>query len=159
MQMTFDELFRRHGHRRDNRRDPMLEPQPGRSLVCLEDASPTATGRVRSPADIRPTTQRMSPRQLAEWAYEMYLGGALAWDEYCLAGFPAELHPDYNRTIGALTGSPAQPDAPRDMVREWESRLDFALRHRTAMAPLARQTEKVLDLLRRSAARAGQRSS
>ena len=48
--------------------------------------------------------RRMSPRQMADWAYELYLSGALTWEEYCMAGFPAELHPDYNQTVGALTG-------------------------------------------------------
>lgn len=31
-----------------------------------------------------------------------------------------ELHPDFNRTIGALTGRRAAPDRERDCLAEWE---------------------------------------
>lgn len=89
----------------------------------------------------------MSPRQLAEWAHEMYLSGALTWDEYRLAGFPAELHPHYNATVGALTGRPAAPDQPRDMVKEWEEKLAFYHRHNPSIDPQIRRTEKILALL------------
>jgi uncharacterized protein YmfQ (DUF2313 family) len=78
----------------------------------------------------------------------MYLDGRLCWEEYALAGFPAELHPAYDRTVGALTGQRAKPDTPRDMVKEWEDRLAFARRHATPHDTLIRRTEKILELLR-----------
>lgn len=89
----------------------------------------------------------MSPRQLAEWAHEMYLSGALDWLEYRLAGSHAELHPDYNTTVAALTGRLAAPDRPRDIVREWEERLAFFRRHNPPEAPHVRRIEKILALL------------
>lgn len=89
----------------------------------------------------------MSPRQLAEWAHEMYVSGALDWQEYRFAGFHAELHPDYNKTVGALTGQFATPDRPRDMIREWEDRLAFFHRHNAPQDPQVRRVEKVLALL------------
>jgi hypothetical protein len=107
------------------------------------------------PAMGQPTPKRqargavMSPRQMADWAHEMYLSGTMTWEEYALAGFPAELHPAYDRTVGALTGQPAKPDTPRDMVKEWEERLAFARRHATPFDAHIRRTEKVLTLLRR----------
>ncbi|HMA52475.1 MAG TPA: hypothetical protein VKP60_22095 [Magnetospirillaceae bacterium] len=92
--------------------------------------------------------RNMSPRQLADWAHEMYLCRMLAWEEYCMAGFPPELHPQYNRTIGALTGKLAQPDTPRNMIRVWEERLSFMLRYYEADEPDVQRVEKLLRLLR-----------
>ena len=64
----------------------------------------------------------ISPRQIAEISMDLYVNGALAWEEYAMLAFQPELHPDYARTIGALTGEPAEPDRPRDFVNQWESR-------------------------------------
>ncbi|PKU26062.1 hypothetical protein [Telmatospirillum siberiense] len=89
----------------------------------------------------------MSPRQLAEWAHERYLSGDLNWPDYRVAGFHVELHPDYNTTVAALTGRPAAPDRPRDMVREWEERLAFFQRHNPPDDPQIRRIEKILALL------------
>jgi hypothetical protein len=91
--------------------------------------------------------RNMSPRQMADWAHEMYMAGWLSWDEY-LAAIPTELHPDYNRTVGALTGQYAEPDMPRDMVREWESRLDFVRRHNPKTDVQVKRTERIVSLLR-----------
>jgi len=90
----------------------------------------------------------ISPRALAGLALELYLAGSLCLDDYLLLGFPAELHPAYDRTIGALTGQPARPDTPRDMIREWETRL---YERQTSDAPLPELTaraRRTLGLLR-----------
>ncbi len=92
--------------------------------------------------------RNMSPRQLADWAHEMYLCRMLTWEEYCMAGFPPELHPQYNRTVGALTGKLAQPDTPRNMIRVWEERLSFMLRYYDADEIDVLRVEKLLRLLR-----------
>lgn len=89
----------------------------------------------------------MSPRQWSEWAHEMYLCGSLDWRDYRFAGIHTELHPDYDATVAALTGRPAGPDRPRDMIREWEDRLAFFLRHSSPDAPHVRSAEKILGLL------------
>ena len=49
--------------------------------------------------------RHISPRQIAEISMDLYVGGALSWEEYALLAFQPELHPDYERTIGALTGA------------------------------------------------------
>lgn len=115
-----------------------------------DDASePYSTPMDRaSRGNYRVDPRNMSPRQLADWAHEMYLCRMLAWEEYCMAGFPPELHPQYNRTIGALTGKLAQPDAPRNMIRVWEERLSFMLRYYEADEPDVQRVEKLLRLLR-----------
>ena len=94
--------------------------------------------------------RQMSPRQMANWAQEMYLAGALSWQEF-RAAIPAELHPDYNRTVGALTGQRAQPDKPRDMLKEWEDRLSFVRRHIVWDEGELRRAEHIVALLRRQA--------
>ncbi len=94
--------------------------------------------------------RNMSPRQLADWAHEMYLCRMLTWEEYCMAGFPPELHPQYNRTVGALTGKLAQPEVPRNMIRVWEERLSFMLRYYDADEPDVLRVEKLLRLLRQA---------
>ena len=146
--MKFDHFFRRNdpGSACRDREEPRPRAT-GRSLVPVRPAA--ADDHMRPRHGISVEVRRMSPRQMAEWAYELYLGGTLSWEEYCLAGFPAELHPDYNRTVGALTGVSAQPDWPRDMLREWEERLAFSLRHNPAAGQAVRHTEKILRLLRR----------
>lgn len=88
----------------------------------------------------------VSPRRFAEVVQELYLEGSLHWDEYQAVGFPSELHPCYNRTIGALTGRHADPDRPRNMLAELEKRLEFMRRFNDRNVSGA---ERALDVLRR----------
>ncbi len=153
MQMKLDYLFSRHdpGSSWRDRKEPRFG-STGRAIVVAEEEDPQGAATAPPPPSspqLRTDPRQMSPRQLGDWAHEMYLAGALSWEEYCLAGFPAELHPDYNRTVGALTGRRAQPDAPRDMVKDWEERLAFTLRHHDPLSKEVRRVEKVLILLRR----------
>jgi len=90
----------------------------------------------------------MSPRQMADWAHEMYMAGAMNWQEY-LTAMPSELHPDYDATVGALTGERARPDHPRDMLREWEEKLAFVKRYNEWDADGVRRTERIVTLLKR----------
>lgn len=98
--------------------------------------------------DWRGDVRNMSPRKLAELAHELYLEGSLGWDEYKMLGFPSELHPQYDATIGALTGEPAAPDKPRDILAEWEERLDFSRRHTAPESDLVKRTQRVVNVLR-----------
>jgi hypothetical protein len=88
----------------------------------------------------------ISPRDFANVMHELYLSGLLTWAQYRIAGFPSELHPDYDFTIGALTGEKAEPDRPRDMIAEWEKRLEFEQRYSAGTADV-RGTERILALL------------
>jgi hypothetical protein len=155
--MKFDSLFLRRdgGSFRRNREEPRFPGATMRSApLALPDpddaAAPISTPFNSSMRGSRVDPRRMSPRQLADWAHEMYLCRELSWNEYCLAGFPAELHPHYNRTVGALTGNLAQPDAPRNMIRVWEERLAFALRYNDPNEPEVLRVEKLLMLLKQN---------
>jgi hypothetical protein len=157
--MKFDSLFlRRDGHMsRRTREEPRFAGGMRASLPALspqDDAAAPLSTPYGARGGMRIDPRRMSPRQLANWAHEMYLCRELNWDEYCMAGFPAELHPHYNRTVGALTGNLAQPDAPRNMIRVWEERLAFALRYNEPDDPEVLRTEKLLMLLKQQVPRA-----
>lgn len=92
----------------------------------------------------------MSPRELAAWAYELYLEGCLTWPEYRMLGFPSELHPRFDETIGALTGERAEPDRPRDMLTIWERRLEFERRYNLDSPETIRRSERIVHLLRQA---------
>lgn len=94
--------------------------------------------------------RHMSPRRFAEIAHELYVEGSLRWEEYQMVGFPSELHPDYDSTIGALTGERAAPDRPRDMLAEIEGRFAFLRRFHDGNEDFWR-AERALDVLRRQA--------
>jgi hypothetical protein len=158
--MPLDFLFRRSDPRQNDWRDVRQTHEPR-----LELPPPTAPAPARPPLpqpavagaplpESEIEVRNMSPRQMADWAHEMYMIGWISWDEY-RAAQPVELHPDYDATIGALTGERAQPDRPRDMVREWEERLAFTHRYATADDSEARKLHRVVALLRWQAGSSG----
>jgi hypothetical protein len=153
--MPLDFLFRRAEARRDDWRDvrrtreprlelprPLLPPVPAPRPPLPQ---PVVAGAPLPESEIE--VRNMSPRQMADWAHEMYMIGWISWDEY-RAALPAELHPDYDTTVGALTGERAEPDRPRDMVREWEERLAFAHRYSAKDDTEARRLHRIVALLR-----------
>ncbi|WP_316977367.1 hypothetical protein [Shumkonia mesophila] len=95
--------------------------------------------------------RRLSPRQMAETSLDLYVAGVLPWEEYAMLAFQAELHPDYNRTIGALTGEPAAPDRPRDFLGMWEERLRFEEEHNAGNPHLVARTRRIVQVFRQIA--------
>lgn len=128
------------------RTEPILLPQPRKTATPA--AAPAPLLALPPPRDKRPRhdLHNMSPRRFAEIAHELYVEGSLKWAEYQLVGFPSELHPDYDITIGALTGQKAEPNRPRDLLTEWEQRVDFMRRYDDPGISIA---ERALDVLRR----------
>lgn len=124
---------------------PKPEPKEPRLLPFEDEVIDLMALPPAPPAAVR----KLSPRQMADWAHEMYLAGALSWEEYAGA-IPAELHPDYDSTVGALTGEMARPDKPRDMVRHWEEKADFIRRHSPWDDLHLRRAERIVILLRRT---------
>lgn len=98
--------------------------------------------------DERPNVRNMTPRELADFAYNMYMDGTFSWEEYKMVGFPSELHPDYDKTVGSLTGEKAQPDRPKDMVTAWQQRLEFEERYSVDKPEVIDRARRVLDVLR-----------
>ena len=93
-------------------------------------------------------THHLSPRQMSELSLDLYAIGAISFEDYSALAFQPELHPDFDRTIGALTGERADPDRPRDFVRLWDDRADFQRRHNAARTDLVKQSERIASVLR-----------
>ena len=90
----------------------------------------------------------LSPRRMAEISLDLYAAGIVSFDDYSVLAFQAELHPDFDRTIGALTGEKAAPDRRRNFVRVWEDRAAFARRHDAQHRDLVEQSERIAAVLR-----------
>ena len=95
-------------------------------------------------ADLR----NFTPREMAELSMDLYVSGVVTWDEYALLAFQPELHPDYDRTVGALTGEKAAPDRPRDFIAEWEERLRFEEEHNGKDRQRVSRTMRILSVLK-----------
>lgn len=122
-------------------------PKPEPSSV----KTPSKAASARSPlrqliGDV--DMHRLSPRQMANLSSDLYAAGVVSFDDYAALAFQPELHPDFARTIGALTGERAEPDRPRDFVRLWEERAEFQRRHNAARADLVKQDERIAAVLR-----------
>ncbi|MBI2584952.1 MAG: hypothetical protein HYW28_03635 [Rhodospirillales bacterium] len=122
-------------------------PKPEPSAV----KTPSKAAAARSPlrqliGDV--DMHRLSPRQMANLSSDLYAAGVVSFDDYAALAFQPELHPDFARTIGALTGERAEPDRPRDFVRLWEERAEFQRRHNAARADLVKQDERIAAVLR-----------
>jgi hypothetical protein len=89
----------------------------------------------------------MSPRQMTGLGQDLYTAGAISFEDYSLLAFQPELRPDFDRTIGALTGERAAPDRPRDFVELWSERTDFERRHNPHRPDLIEQSERIALVL------------
>ena len=119
---------------------PAVNDETAKPVLKVRSALYELTGDV--------DTHHLSPRQMSELSLNLYAAGAISFDDYSALAFQPELHPDFNRTIGALTGERAEPDRPRDFVRLWDDRADFQRRHNAARADLVEQSERIASVLR-----------
>lgn len=131
----------------------------GRDIVLFKPAGPLEhtlhgpTTHTESPFKALVTdvnARAISPRAIQDLSLELYAGGIISWEEHEDLAFQADLHPDFPRTIGALTGDTALPDQPRDYVKEWEQRLAFEGRH-APKGPKHNRALRILAVLRRMA--------
>ncbi|GAB6053116.1 hypothetical protein JCM17960_19360 [Magnetospira thiophila] len=147
---------------------PDISPQettPSRSLIPIAPAPlPVVDGDLRDVTEVKaepsgpPTALQklvgsrdvrdLSPRQMVDLSLDLYAGNILSWDEYTLLAFQPDLHPDYDATIGALTGRPAAPDKPRDFISQWEERLDFELKHNPKDRATLEKVAHIVTVLR-----------
>lgn len=96
--------------------------------------------------------RRMSPWQMADLGQRLRESGLLNADESRLLCCHVELHQDHANTIGAIGGSPASPNRPRDLIAEWEERLAFTQAHIPDDQERIRRIERIIDVLRSLAA-------
>lgn len=145
------------------------EPRrPSRSLVAyrhehvlpsrIDDDMPLAEleqtrvepKRIAPPNGDRASTnvRHMTPRQMLDYSEDLYAAGIITFDDYEALAFQPDLHPHFDRTIGALTGERAQPDRPRDFIRRWEDRLEFAQRYYPSSSQEVRQAFRILEAIK-----------
>jgi len=143
---AFDELLVRRG-------SPLVAYRDG-DLVAKEEGErarrkPQPPKRLTAPPPNRgPDVRCMSPRQMQEYSQDLYAAGIISFDDYEALAFQPDLHPDFGRTIGALTGERAAPDRPRDFIRHWTERLRYTQRYYPANANEVRQAHRILEALK-----------
>jgi hypothetical protein len=86
---------------------------------------------------------------MAELSLDLFLAGVLTDEEYALLAFQPELHPDFDQTIGALTGERAKPDQARDYVATWRERLEFERSRCRPDRDLIERIQRIVFVLRR----------
>jgi hypothetical protein len=96
----------------------------------------------------RNDVRNLTPRQMSALCGELFLATMINCDEYLMMAFQPELHPDFDRTIGALIGEKADPDRPRDYIQRWTERLDFERRYNAKDPGLIDRTRNILSVLR-----------
>ena len=141
--------------------DPDHAYSRGRELVPYEAPSVPATGpppppprldNIAGPITPDVDVRNLNHRQMAEMSMDLYMVGVISWDEHDMLAFQPELHPDYDQTIGALTGQKADPDRPRDFVEVWEERLLFERKHNGGNGNRVGRTRRIVNVLRQIAA-------
>jgi hypothetical protein len=90
----------------------------------------------------------MTPREMVQLSNELYMAGFLSHEQYSDLSFQAELMPNYDNTIGALTGKRAAPDTPRDYASVWRAKLKFEMKHLGDDPRIVQRTRKIIELLR-----------
>lgn len=142
---------------------PDAPPAPvfpgGRALVPFTPFGPPALAQPPAPVPARAAdtgfkdlrvdanVRSMSPREMADVSMELYAAGAVSWEEYAMLAFQPELHPDFERTVGALIGEKAEPDKRRDFIATWERRLTFEKRYNKDRPYLIERTQHIVNVL------------
>ena len=128
-----------------------LETQvPKKHRDDVKPAPPKAPRRAIAPPNRRnagPNVRYLSPREMLEYSQNLYAAGIIGFEDYEAMAFQPDLHPHFNKTIGALTGQVAAPDRPRDFIRHWQDRLNYVQRYYAADAREVRQANRILKAL------------
>lgn len=119
-------------------------------VPILNDAD-RRRSKAREIANVDIDVRFMSAREMTNLSTDLYMQGLITWDEHDSLAFQSELHPDYNKTIGALLERTATPDSPRDFVREWEKRLAFVRRYNSKDIHTIEIAQRITHLLRQLA--------
>ena len=145
--------------------DAAAKRQHSRALVAYRDsdliAKETAGGLAKSDDSVKeperlapppggprvPDVRHMTPREMQDYSENLYAAGVISFEDHEALSFQPELHPDFPRTIGALTGEPAQPDRPRDYIQQWRDRIDYTQRYYPANSEPVRQAHRIHEAL------------
>lgn len=125
-------------------RQPPAEPPEITDVPESDFGAGLFMRRLIGDIDIRNVT----PRHMAEASMDLYVAGVLPWEDYAVLAFQPELHPNYDRTIGALTGEKAEPDRPRDFLAIWEDRLKFDEKYNADSPQVVESSRRIVTLFR-----------
>ena len=139
-----------------NSRELVPFSTPGTPMSLEPQAAAIKTKHFQLPSPFREVfgdinVRNVSPRQMSDSSIYLYALGVLTWEEYSMLAFQPELQPDYDQTVGALTGQKAKPDAPRDFIILWEERMTFTQRHNPADAKVVQRTRHIISVLKKLA--------
>lgn len=91
--------------------------------------------------------RHLSAREMVDVSLDLYIDGALSFEEYSMLAFQPELHPKYDETIGALTGERSAPDRKRDFIGEWEDRFNFERKYPSGDPGQLHRIDRILGVL------------
>ena len=123
----------------------ILPGEPVRDLRPLDGQADVLVRRELT-GDIN--LRNATPHQVSDLSLDIYAAGLINYEEYSLLAFQPELHPDFDKTIGVLTGQMAQPDRPRDYVAVWEDKLRFLNEHDPEDTLMRARTARVGEVLK-----------
>lgn len=118
----------------------------GAALEAEPEEGRTASGIGAVP---RRDVRRIAARELAQLGRGLYIAGHLNDEELVLLTRQPDLHPAFDRTIGALIGERADPERPQDAIARLEARLRFLHMYPDGTAAPLDRIRRVLDVLRR----------
>jgi len=144
-------LAREGNNRRSEAAGAARRPRDGARIEPRFDSPDAviAAGRSFSLHEISRTydVHRISPREMADLSFDLYFAGYLPRDQYAVLAFQSELMPNFDDTIGALTGEKARPDRARDYTAVWRERLKFEIDHKSDDPRIIERTRMILELL------------
>jgi hypothetical protein len=122
-------------------------PAGGADLDVVDTDAAKQIGEIAAEYDVR----NISPRDMVELSESLYGAGHISFETHAMLSFQPELHPEYDSTLGRMSGSPARPDEARDFIQVWEDMLEEK-KDAAAPAEQIKLTEEVLNVLRNLAA-------
>ncbi len=131
----------------------LFEPQlNNRTEPHFDTRVDTQADRTTNAGDLRRFASRydlgaISPRAMVHLSTELFVSGYLTLDQHADLSFQSEMMPNFDLTIGALTGEKAEPDRPRNYAEIWRLRLEFEKNHIIDDERIVIRTQKILDLL------------
>ena len=125
------------------------EPAPSRPSAPAGGRQAGSGGGLLANVAQGRNVRAISPREMTSLSFDLHLAGLLPYEEYAVLAFQPELHPDFDRTTGALTGEKAAPDRPRDFIALLEDRLRAEQARSAADEATQRRTAHLLEVLRR----------
>ncbi len=133
----------------------LLRAQESRNGGMGNDDKNSIMRDVASRYDLR----NITAKDTAQLSQGLYDGGAISLKHHAFLSFQPALNPEYNDTIGSISGVTLTGDEPKDLVAFWEN--DLAYKQGSGASELIiNNTREIVDLVRKldSLSKSGVRS-